>query len=323
MVFPAAKCTYSNIKDTSLTVTSQQGESDIVARRFVYGLSGGSVMDHTYVNAPNTNPFSKSIGGLQPNTLYEFTAHVADGPRSIDWGPYGEWTTVRTYYTPPAPDAPTFSSVTSSSLSATFTTNGSGGAPILEYQLGYSNSSLGPTSYRSGAPPETITGLARATTYYFWSRIRTNVGWSGWSSRASVKTASTIPDKPAKPIPGTITQTTIQVKNSDPNNGGSTVLERQLSYYAPPSGGSVLLTSDRDDTITGLLPATSYSFRYRVRNAVGWSSWSDYLTVRTSAGVWIKVSGVWKEAVVWVNVNGTWKRARPWGKILGSWKETK
>lgn len=35
---------------------------------------------------------------------------------------------------------------------------------------------------------------------------------------------------------------------------------------------------------------------------------------------WVKISGVWKEAITWVNVLGTWKIATPFYKIGGNWK---
>lgn len=35
---------------------------------------------------------------------------------------------------------------------------------------------------------------------------------------------------------------------------------------------------------------------------------------------WVKISGVWKEAITWVNVMGTWKIATPFYKFGGIWK---
>lgn len=35
---------------------------------------------------------------------------------------------------------------------------------------------------------------------------------------------------------------------------------------------------------------------------------------------WIKVSGVWKDAVTWIKVVGVWKQADPKIKIAGIWK---
>jgi hypothetical protein len=35
---------------------------------------------------------------------------------------------------------------------------------------------------------------------------------------------------------------------------------------------------------------------------------------------WIKVSGVWKQAVTWIKVAGVWKTATPKIKVSGVWK---
>lgn len=36
--------------------------------------------------------------------------------------------------------------------------------------------------------------------------------------------------------------------------------------------------------------------------------------------VWIKVSGVWKQATVWIKESGVWKTATPNIKVSGQWK---
>jgi hypothetical protein len=35
--------------------------------------------------------------------------------------------------------------------------------------------------------------------------------------------------------------------------------------------------------------------------------------------LWIKVGGVWKEAVTWIKVAGVWKEATPKTKVAGAW----
>lgn len=35
---------------------------------------------------------------------------------------------------------------------------------------------------------------------------------------------------------------------------------------------------------------------------------------------WIKVAGVWKDAVTWIKVVGVWKQADPKIEIAGIWK---
>jgi hypothetical protein len=42
----------------------------------------------------------------------------------------------------------------------------------------------------------------------------------------------------------------------------------------------------------------------------------------TSAGniMWIKIAGVWKDAITWIKVGGVWKTANPKIKISGVWR---
>ena len=35
---------------------------------------------------------------------------------------------------------------------------------------------------------------------------------------------------------------------------------------------------------------------------------------------WIKVSGVWKQAITWIKIAGVWKQSTPYVKIGGNWK---
>lgn len=35
---------------------------------------------------------------------------------------------------------------------------------------------------------------------------------------------------------------------------------------------------------------------------------------------WIKISGVWKEAVTWIKISGVWKQAEPAVKLGGNWQ---
>lgn len=315
--------TFSNIKDNAVTCTSYHGGSGILERRFWWSPSI-STMDAKIVGAPNTQPFVKEITGLNAGTRYYFWAQVrnADG-----WGTLSNPTNVVTYTQPPAPDLPVLSSITSSAVTASSASNGSGGAPVLEREFGYGTSSVSPTSTIDSpiqaTSVKTITGLARSTTYYVWHRLRTNVGWSPWSPRATFKTLATVPDKPATPIPGAITQTTMVLNTTNPNDGGSAIVERQISYAKNSTDTTPTVSAPQAaHTLTGLTPATTYYIRFRVRNSIGWSAWSDAIALKTTASVYVKVGVEWKESIVWIKQNGVWKQVIPWVKILGSWRDT-
>jgi hypothetical protein len=42
----------------------------------------------------------------------------------------------------------------------------------------------------------------------------------------------------------------------------------------------------------------------------------------TGVAVWIKITGVWKQAIPWIKIAGVWKQATPWIKISGIWKDS-
>jgi hypothetical protein len=50
----------------------------------------------------------------------------------------------------------------------------------------------------------------------------------------------------------------------------------------------------------------------------------EYVSLKLVASnvtiAWVKVAGIWKQAVVWIKVSGTWKTATPYIKVSGTWK---
>lgn len=44
------------------------------------------------------------------------------------------------------------------------------------------------------------------------------------------------------------------------------------------------------------------------------------LTNITGTKFWIKISGVWEEAIAWIKVGGVWKQSTPFIKISGTWR---
>jgi hypothetical protein len=43
-------------------------------------------------------------------------------------------------------------------------------------------------------------------------------------------------------------------------------------------------------------------------------------TPSISSIFWIKITGVWKQAITWIKIAGVWKQATPYVKIGGNWK---
>lgn len=44
------------------------------------------------------------------------------------------------------------------------------------------------------------------------------------------------------------------------------------------------------------------------------------LVTSSQAKLWIKVAGVWKEAITWIKVAGVWKQTTVWYNDNGTWK---
>jgi hypothetical protein len=35
---------------------------------------------------------------------------------------------------------------------------------------------------------------------------------------------------------------------------------------------------------------------------------------------WVKINGIWKQAVAYIKISGTWKQTTPSLKVAGTWK---
>lgn len=120
-------------------------------------------------------------GNLTRDKTYYFWVRLHN---SKGWS---EWSNRRSAHTndfPPAPTKPDITNVKQSSVRSDFSSNGTGGSDVLEWQTGYGTSSSNPQKYISDAHV-TIDDLSPGETYYFWGRGRNKYGWGNWSGRAS------------------------------------------------------------------------------------------------------------------------------------------
>jgi hypothetical protein len=171
---------------------------------------GASGTIEFWINSNNTTtfdhelPWGYSVNGVTNNTL---TANYNAG---MGWLLLGSWTvsasqTVTFYLratgtsgfggpttfsqaisratVPPAPSAPTFTSVGPTSLYVNFTPSGDGGSAITSYDVYYGTTSSADTVLHTGAvSPQLISGLIPGTTYYFRVRANNAVGNGAWST---------------------------------------------------------------------------------------------------------------------------------------------
>src|SRR5690606_34615279 len=93
---------------------------------------------------------------------------------------------------PPAPTQNDFTLITHTSARLTFTNNGTGGLPMLEWQtsFGTNASSIegsGNSKYTSNGTVD-FSNLQPGTSYHAWSRGRNSLGWGAWSNAKSMTT---------------------------------------------------------------------------------------------------------------------------------------
>lgn len=236
---------------------------------------------------------------------------------------------------PSTPSVPVISSITSTSVVATFTDGANNGAAIDSRQLSYGTDPGGSPTRISSDGSTLITGLTPGTTYYFWARTHNSEGYSPWSASRSAKTLN-VPDATSAPILTQASQTFVVVNFYANGNGGSAITGYDIGFTLTtfdasgnpiiPGGGpspSVIQASTGSPWgIYNLSPGRGYVFWVRAKNAVGAGPWSEARTVTLIAGARVLVGGVWRRAVPYVRVGGVWKLARPWVKASGVWKES-
>lgn len=287
---------------------------------------GYTVNDHT----DNTNEFNFTNSGdwqmLRQWTITESQTVVF---RLFDTdtiglgGPTTLTVVINRDTVPDPPSNPVASLITSTSLHMTFEDPANNGGSVIDSrQLIYrkNTDAADDVTIISATLSTSVSGLDPGATYYFWARVHNAFGYSILSSRTTVVTFSD-PDSPGLVSYSELTQISVRVEFADGPTGGTGILEREVGYSLTLSLPTTTLTYSGPTTVTGLSPSTRYYFRSRTRNSVGWSDWSASTSVKTLAGVRVKVSGVWRSAVPYVRVAGVWKVARPWGKQSGYWEE--
>jgi hypothetical protein len=292
----------------------------------------------TDANGSNLNISFGSGGGKKAIKSFDFDANedgeISASVSNIEY--IGE--TVNASFTLPVGDlAPTWNDTNYSATGITatsFTTTGinadgnGGSRNNVQVQYNTSASSTGASTKTVGSYANTtVTGLTRATTYYFRVRVsNTTYGYGEWGPWKSFTTLSTVPGAPIDTWNfSNITQTTADVNGPDgvADNGGSALNNWQTCYNTSASeSGATWVTSGNTSVpdLTGLTPGTTYYAKIRAANANGWGPYSAWKSFTTLPGVMVKVGGVWKVATPYVKVNGVWKEATRYIKIGGVWK---
>lgn len=184
---PPSKPAISNITASSVHVKFSDGDNNgasITSRQIAYSQSSGTPAYDTSYPVVSSDR-STTISGLDSGETYYFWARTGNSEGYSSWSSRAS---AKTLAVPEAPSKPLLSSVTATSVDVSFSANGNGGSTITAYQIGYGTNSSTPTTTVSASSPQVISGLSPGTVYYIRVRARNSVGWSSWSSAASIRT---------------------------------------------------------------------------------------------------------------------------------------
>ena len=221
---------------------------------------------------------TKDITGLTRGTEYEVAVRAHNTHGEGAWGS----ATATTHDVPAAPAAPTFSNVTATGFTASWTAPASdGGSPVTQYQYAYRQSGQAATTFPAVGATVTsgpLMNLSPLTEYQVRVQARNAVNWSGWSAWATV---TTLPATPGAPTVTGASVTSVEASWSAVAGADTYDLRYRTGggSWTNPAG----LSSDTMETITGLQQNTSYQVQVRARKGTVGGAWSASGTGSTLA----------------------------------------
>ncbi len=229
------------------------------------------------VTAPVT---SLPLTGLAPNTGYSLRVRARDAAGK--WSAQSTALVVRTLpdTTDPAiPATPVTSAITVTGLTLSWPAT-TDDVAVTGYEVFRNSVSLGTTPATTLA--RVVTGLAPDTAYSFTVRARDAA--ANWSDLSAPLVDTTPPDTTAPAMPAGLFATAISVSSFTLKWTASTDDVRVTAYEVSRDGTFVGTSTSPTRNIAGLVPATSYTFTVRARDAAGnWSAAAVPLAVTTLA----------------------------------------
>lgn len=233
----------------------------------------GVVEYQVYVNGTlvggTTSATSIHVSNLSENTVYTFTISSKDAANN-----YSPLSTPLTITTPQDnPSAPNLTLISKTHNSAamqwTVPVVTGGLSPIASYEIYVNGTLIGSTSTQTSI---TAQGLNPATTYTFTVKAKNGLGHLSPSSNPLSVTTDATPDTQAPTAPTSLNAPTAEITTNSINLywTASTDNVGVVEYQVFKNG--VLVTGTITSTsvpITGLTPATTYTFTVKAKDAAG------------------------------------------------------
>jgi hypothetical protein len=148
-----------------------------------------------------------------------------------------------------------------------------GGASITSYAISSNTGGFSGTVAGSGSGSITLTGLDNETTYTFTVTATNIAGTSAPSAASNPVTPANVPDAPTN-ITATLSNVgaVLVAFDAPASNGGASIMS--YSVISNPAGGTGTVAGPGSGSLilTGLNPATAYTFSVTATNAAGISA---------------------------------------------------
>jgi chitinase len=250
---------FTSITSSSATATWAASTDNVGVTRYETSLNGASWT----TNGLSTTRNLSGLGAGTSNTLQVRAFDAANNPSVVS---QNSFTTVDNV-PPSAPGTPSFSSITGTSATASWTA-ATDNVGVASYWYSFNN---GAWTNNGSSLTLSLSGLTPATTYSLQVRARDSAQ-DGPTSSNSFTTVDTIPPG----APGTPSFSSVTGNSATASWAAASDNVGVTGYAWRSNGGGWNEVAGTSVSLSGLSPATSYTIDIRARDAAGW--WGPHST---------------------------------------------